>query len=39
MVSDKEVVLDVDLGLLGKLIPQASAKTQIADSAKRLLLK
>jgi len=39
MVTDKEVVLDVDLGLLGKLIPEESARTQIAGRAKGLLLK
>lgn len=37
MVTDKEVVLDVDLGLLGKLIPEESARTQIAGRAKGLL--
>lgn len=37
LVSDKEVVLDVDLGLLGKLIPEESARTQIASRAKALL--
>jgi hypothetical protein len=39
MVADKEVVLDVDLGLLGKLISEDTAKTQIAGTAKRLVLK
>jgi hypothetical protein len=39
MVTEKEVVLDVDLGLLGKLIPEDTARTQIAGKAKRLLLK
>ena len=39
MVTDKEIILDVDLGLLGKLIPEDSARTQIAGRAKRLLLK
>ena len=37
LVTDKEVVLDVDLGLLGKLIPEESARTQIADRVRGLL--
>ena len=39
MVTDKEVVLDVDLGLLSKLISEDSARNQIAGRAKQLLLK
>ena len=37
LVTDSEVILDVDLGLLGKLIPEHVAKTQIADQTKKLL--
>lgn len=37
LVTDTAVTLDVDLGLLGKLIPEQIAKTQIAAQAKRLL--
>ena len=37
LVADSEVILDVDLGLLGKLIPEHVAKTQIADWTTRLL--
>ena len=37
LVTDSEVILDVDLGLLGKLIPEQVAKTQIADRTKGLL--
>jgi len=37
LVTDSEVILDVDLGLLGKLIPEQFARTQIADRAKGLL--
>ncbi len=37
IVTDHEVTLDVDLGLLGKLIPEQAAKTQIEDRVKGLL--
>lgn len=37
LVTDSEVILDVDLGLLGKLIPEQAARTQIADRTKGLL--
>ena len=37
LVTDSEVILDVDLGLLGKLIPEQVARTQIADRTKGLL--
>jgi hypothetical protein len=37
LVTDSQVILDVDLGLLGKLIPEQVAKTQIADRTRRLL--
>jgi hypothetical protein len=37
LVTDSEVILDVDLGLLGKLIPEQVAKTQIVDRTKGLL--
>jgi len=37
LVTDSEVILDVDLGLLGKLIPEQVAKTQIAERTKGLL--
>ncbi len=37
VVTDSGVISDVDLGLLGKLIPEQVAKTQIADRTKRLL--
>lgn len=37
LVTDKDVTLDVDLGLLGKLLPEESARTQIAQRAKGLL--
>jgi Putative polyhydroxyalkanoic acid system protein (PHA_gran_rgn) len=39
LVTEKEVILDVDLGLLGKLLPETSAATQIAGRAKALLNK
>ena len=37
IVTDREVTLDVDLGLLGKLIPEQAARTQIEGSIKGLL--
>jgi len=37
LVTDSEVILDVNLGLLGKLIPEQAAKAQIADRTKGLL--
>ena len=37
LVTNSEVILDVDLGLLGKIIPEHIAKTQIADRTKGLL--
>jgi hypothetical protein len=39
LVTDREVILDVDLGLLGKLIPEDSARSQIAVRARGLLNK
>ena len=37
LVTASEVILDVDLGLLGKLIPEGAARSQIADRVKGLL--
>jgi hypothetical protein len=37
IVTDQEVALEVDLGLLGKLIPEQAAKTQIEGRVKGLL--
>lgn len=37
LVTDTAITLDVDLGLLGKLIPEEAAKAQIAARAKGLL--
>jgi hypothetical protein len=37
VVNDSEVILDVDLGLLGRLIPEEAAKTQIVNRTKGLL--
>ncbi len=37
IVTDHEVTLDVDLGLLGKLIPDQAARTQIEGRVKGLL--
>jgi hypothetical protein len=37
VVTDSEVILDIDLGLLGKLIPEEAAKTQIVNRTKGLL--
>ena len=39
LVTEKEVILDVDLGLLGKLLPEESAATQLACRARGLLTK
>ena len=39
LVTDSEVILDVDLGLLGKLISGDTARTQIAGSVRGLLSK
>jgi hypothetical protein len=35
-VTDRDVTLEVDTGLLGKLIPEEAAKTRIEGSMKRL---
>lgn len=37
IVTDQEVTLEVDLGLLGKLIPEQAARTQIEARVKGLL--
>lgn len=37
LVTDSEVIVDVDLGLLGKLIPEQTAKSQIENRTKGLL--
>jgi hypothetical protein len=37
LVTDSEVILDVDLGLLGKLIPERAARNQIEVRVKGLL--
>jgi hypothetical protein len=37
IVTDQEVALEVDLGLLGKLIPEQAARTQIEGRVKGLL--
>ena len=37
MLTDRDVTLDVDLGLLGKLIPEQAARTKIEARAKKLL--
>jgi hypothetical protein len=37
LVTDTQVVLDVDLGLLGKLVPEEIARTLIGGRAKGLL--
>jgi len=37
LVTDTAITLDVDLGLLGKLIPEEHAKAQIAGHMKGLL--
>ena len=37
IVTDREVTLDVDLGLLGKLVPEQTARTQIEAGVKGLL--
>jgi Putative polyhydroxyalkanoic acid system protein (PHA_gran_rgn) len=37
LVTDREVILDVDLGLLSTLIPEERATTEIAWRAKQLL--
>src|SRR5579871_2438752 len=37
LVTDQQLTLDVDLGLLGKLIPEDSAKAQIERRVKGLL--
>jgi hypothetical protein len=37
IVADQELVLEVDLGLLGKLIPEQAARTQIEGRVKGLL--
>jgi Putative polyhydroxyalkanoic acid system protein (PHA_gran_rgn) len=39
LVTDREVILDVDLGLLSTLIAETSAATQIVGRAKALLNK
>lgn len=39
LVSDHDVTLDVDLGLLGKLLPESAAKAQVAQRATSLLGK
>lgn len=37
LVTDKEITLDVDLGLLGKLIPERGAQSQIEGRVRGLL--
>ena len=37
LVTGKEITLDVDLGLLGKLIPERSARSQIEGRVRGLL--
>ena len=37
LVTDAAIILDVDLGWLGKLIPEETAKAQIAGRARALL--
>jgi hypothetical protein len=37
LVTDREITLDVDLGLLGKLIPEQSARSQIESRVRGLL--
>jgi hypothetical protein len=37
IVTDREITLDVDLGLLGKLIPEQTARSQIEGRVRGLL--
>jgi hypothetical protein len=39
LVTDSELILDVDLGLFGRLISEETARTQIVGRTKGLLKK
>jgi hypothetical protein len=39
LVTDSELILDVDLGLFGRLISEETARTQIVGRTKGLLEK